>query len=107
MGETHEPYEYGGQIECSNQSRARARAFNTSGFNLREWKKQSDACSFLDEIIGILVSELAQLEQGTLCIVCGDHGECFGEDNCFGHGFYHPNVMAVPLGIFGINLNIH
>lgn len=28
--------------------------------------------------------------------VCGDHGECFGENGLWGHGFYHPKVMEVP-----------
>lgn len=33
----------------------------------------------------------------TFVCFMADHGECFGEDGCFGHGFYHPNVMSVPL----------
>jgi membrane-anchored protein YejM (alkaline phosphatase superfamily) len=28
--------------------------------------------------------------------ISGDHGECFGEDGLYGHGFYHPKVMEVP-----------
>lgn len=30
-------------------------------------------------------------------IICADHGECFGEDGLYGHAFYHPKVMEVPM----------
>lgn len=31
-------------------------------------------------------------------VMFGDHGECFTEqDGVFGHGFYHPSVMEVPM----------
>lgn len=33
----------------------------------------------------------------TLVCFCSDHGDCFGEDGYYGHGFYHPKVMEVPL----------
>lgn len=29
-------------------------------------------------------------------LMVGDHGETFGEDGLYGHGFYHPKVMEVP-----------
>jgi hypothetical protein len=29
--------------------------------------------------------------------IMGDHGECFGEDGLWGHGFHHEKVMEVPL----------
>ncbi|MCI5148405.1 MAG: hypothetical protein D3916_03245 [Candidatus Electrothrix sp. MAN1_4] len=29
--------------------------------------------------------------------IFSDHGECFGEDGLFGHGFYHPKVHEVPM----------
>lgn len=29
--------------------------------------------------------------------IMGDHGECFGENGLYGHGFYHPKVMEVPM----------
>jgi hypothetical protein len=35
----------------------------------------------------------------TLYIVCGDHGEEFGEGGRFGHGHVHDTVMTVPLWI--------
>jgi len=32
-----------------------------------------------------------------MLIVCGDHGECFGENMYWGHGYSIPPVMEVPL----------
>lgn len=29
-------------------------------------------------------------------MLLSDHGECFGEDELWGHGFYHPKIMEVP-----------
>lgn len=29
-------------------------------------------------------------------MLLSDHGECFGEDDLWGHGFYHPKIMEVP-----------
>ena len=33
-------------------------------------------------------------------VMCGDHGDCLGENGLWGHGFYHPKVMEVPMAIF-------
>jgi hypothetical protein len=30
-------------------------------------------------------------------LVCGDHGDCWGEDGLWEHGVYHPKVLEVPL----------
>lgn len=35
--------------------------------------------------------------------IMGDHGDCMGEDDCFGHGFYHPKIMEVPMISLEIN----
>jgi len=29
-------------------------------------------------------------------LILSDHGECFGENGLWGHGFYHPKVMEIP-----------
>jgi hypothetical protein len=29
--------------------------------------------------------------------IMSDHGECFGENGLWGHGFYHPKVMEIPM----------
>lgn len=33
-------------------------------------------------------------------VLTADHGECLGEDGLFGHGFYHPKIMEVPIASF-------
>jgi arylsulfatase A-like enzyme len=38
-------------------------------------------------------------------VMCGDHGDCFGEEGLYGHGFYHPKVMQVPMAIFESKAN--
>ena len=45
--------------------------------------------SFTDAEIGRLLAGLAQagLDQDTLVVVMGDHGECFGEQDCWLHGW--------------------
>jgi glucan phosphoethanolaminetransferase (alkaline phosphatase superfamily) len=47
-------------------------------------------------------AQLARLFEGlrdsaAIVIVCGDHGEEFGEGGRFGHGHPHPAVMTVPM----------
>jgi len=105
FGETHDPYEHGGQIPPSEISRARA-TFNSvrsSDFDRPNWIKQVRSCEFLDERVGLIAEWLRKLPRATIVVLCADHGECFGEDGLHGHGFYHPKVMEVPLAIFAIN----
>jgi len=102
IGETHEPYEYGKDIKVSLVSRARMRAFENIGYQFEEHKKQILALEYVDGIMPKLFAHLNQNYRRSLVIVCGDHGDCFGEDGKYGHGFYHEKVMEVPLGIFVI-----
>lgn len=108
FGETHEPYHHGGQIPGNEISRARATARRKlpTGFDNENWLKQISSCEFLDGRIGYLIDRLKDYSRGTVVVLCADHGECFGEDELYGHGFYHPKVMEVPLGIFAINYNL-
>lgn len=99
IGETHEPYECGGLIHPSLESRARMRAFQSTGFQVGEYRQQVNCCRFIDEELGRLLQILESMERKTVLVICGDHGECFGEDGLYGHGFFHPRVMEVPLGI--------
>jgi hypothetical protein len=32
-------------------------------------------------------------------IICADHGDCWDEDNLWGHGMHHEKVLEVPLVI--------
>jgi len=69
--------------------------FNTTKQNIRE-------CSLADQVTALeyvdchLWSILNRCARPTQVYITGDHGECFGEDGQWGHGFYHPCVMTVP-----------
>lgn len=102
IGETHDPYEYGKPITPSLVSRARMRAFKDDGFLLEDFNKQVSAIEFVDSALEPLLNKLGEDSNKTLVILCSDHGDCFGEDGYYGHGFYHPKVMEVPLGIFEV-----
>lgn len=106
IGETHEPFEFGNKInESVFLQRERMKKFEDCGFETEMHKKQIKAVDFIDNELADLFSFLRNLDNNTLIVLCGDHGECFGEDGLYGHGFYHPKVMEVPLGIFKIKTN--
>jgi hypothetical protein len=43
---------------------------------------------------------LSLMAPGTVGVVCGDHGDCMGEDGLWGHNVAHPKVFEVPYGEF-------
>lgn len=102
IGETHEPYKFGGNIEEVLISRARMRAFDDIGFLKREHEMQIESLEYVDGKLKHLFDYIQANKRPAIVVVCGDHGECFGEDGLYGHGFYHPKVMEVPLCIFKI-----
>lgn len=103
FGETHEPYKYGGKITESLESRARVRGFKNNGFLLHELNMQVECCEYLDTKVRVILESLSALRSSSLVLFCSDHGECFGEDSLYGHGFYHPKIMEVPLGMCLVN----
>jgi membrane-anchored protein YejM (alkaline phosphatase superfamily) len=70
-------------------------------FDEELWRRQVECISYLDARIGDLLDGLGNA--GITVAICSDHGECFGEDGLYGHGFYHPKIMEVPLLIFRMN----
>lgn len=102
FGETHAPYQFHTNHRIPDSATSRARCVYGK-FDDEGWNDQVRCCEYLDTQIALLISELRMSERTTIVIICGDHGECFGEDGLFGHGFYHPKIMEVPLAIFEIN----
>jgi len=39
---------------------------------------------------------LSRFREATV-VVCGDHGDAWGEDGLWEHGIHHPAVLEVPL----------
>ena len=103
VGETHDPYEFGGRIAPTLGARQRMRAQLSIGYLASEHLKQKYACEWAVERITDLLADIQETGAPYLVVVFSDHGECFGEDDCHGHGFFHKLVVEVPLGIFGIN----
>ena len=59
----------------------------------RSVQGQIKALEYVDNLI---VKFIKLFSANTDFFICGDHGECFGEDDMWGHSFYHEKVMAVP-----------
>ncbi len=57
-------------------------------------ERQVDAVRYVDTLMPLL---RALVPPGTWLTVTADHGECFGEEDYFGHGpIQHPAVFEVP-----------
>lgn len=103
FGETHDPYEYTpAPVTYPRISRPRQLDGEPTEFDHDGFHRQIKCCEFLDKRVGEILTYLQGLERSTVVVLCGDHGECFGEDNLIGHGFYHPKVMEVPVAIFEV-----
>ncbi|HXY28696.1 MAG TPA: sulfatase-like hydrolase/transferase [Acidimicrobiales bacterium] len=106
FGETHAPYRYEGKRgSCPVDVRARVMKWppveqGLVGADCEAFAHQVEAAEFLDRQLGIL---LEWLPDDTVVVLCADHGECFGEDGYWGHGFNHPQVLDVPMSVFRVD----
>ncbi len=95
VGETHLPYWHAeadwprGENLCL--------PFDPQGTNdaAKCRARQSSSLAYVDGTIASLL-EAISLEE-THVLICGDHGDCWGEDGLWGHGITHEMVMTVPL----------
>ena len=55
--------------------------------------RQRLCCEFAD---GMLRNLIAAFLQSTI-LICGDHGDCWGEDGLWEHGVSHRCTLTVPL----------
>jgi len=60
---------------------------------------QIAALAYVDEQLGRLFNHLKQRSK-TFCIICSDHGTCYGEDGYQGHKLAHEVVLTVPYSQF-------
>jgi arylsulfatase A-like enzyme len=106
FGETHAPYDYAGKrSRCPVDVFARRvvwppREQGPVGRDNAAFAHQVEAAEFLDRQLGRLLSGVPRC---TIVVLCADHGDCFGEDGYWGHGFNHPKVLEVPLAIFRLD----
>jgi glucan phosphoethanolaminetransferase (alkaline phosphatase superfamily) len=47
--------------------------------------------------VDLLLEPLLKAFSESTVLICADHGDCWGEDGLWEHGFYHPKVLEVPL----------
>jgi hypothetical protein len=106
--ETHCPYDFGDGYMSEEVGRTIRDAQSLWGFKTREAAARPVAPArlrslqlaqawALEAVEPKLESLIARLAKPLLVVVCGDHGECFGEDGQWGHGYPHAAVMDVPL----------
>jgi hypothetical protein len=91
VGETHQPYWHEGAAWEIDKGPCRAYEEGNDADECR-WKQR--AC--LEFVDTHLAPVLERFEQ-TNALVCADHGDAWGEDGLWGHGFNHPKVFEVPL----------
>lgn len=91
IGETHLPYYYEGAPWHSSNSPCVP--FSNKN-NAVECRRRQRAClEFVDRMLKPLLNAFS----GASTIVCADHGDCWGEDGLWEHGFHHQKVLEVPL----------
>jgi Sulfatase len=95
--ETHEPYSHG-DITYTMPARYQEHKLGHGPVSVSEFaelhRRQMTALEYIDAALARLIAHVAS---STIIVFTSDHGECFGEDNFFGHGFLHPKVVEVPL----------
>ena len=112
FGETHFPYRLDGQMGLEDEAEARSLRGRATidekqdhGFDEAMWRLQVTATEFLDERMGELLAFFAEIGRYVTVVMCADHGECFGEQGFYGHGFFHTKVLEVPMAIFNFDPN--
>jgi hypothetical protein len=91
IGETHVPYWHAGASWSPDDNPCQP--FQTVDRSAECRSRQTACLEFVDWEIGDL---LARHLGGTI-VVCGDHGDCWGEDGLWEHGIMHPMTTTVPL----------
>ncbi len=91
IGETHVPYYYEGAPWHLEDNPCVPFSDRNDARECRHRQKAS-----LEYVDRILAPVLEMFRGGTI-VICADHGDCWGEDGLWEHGFYHEKVLEVPL----------
>ena len=95
FGTTHRPYNAPNVRDKAHVPKS-GTGLN-SVYNAGLHHRQVLCLEYLDGIMADVIDWLSTLKLPTVVCFCADHGDCFGEDGCYGHAFYHPKVMEIPL----------
>jgi predicted kinase len=94
VGETHVPYWHQGAPWFREDNPCRPFAGDAN--DAAACRRRQRAClEHADAVLGPLLAAF----QGATVLVCGDHGDCWGEDGLWEHGVWHEKTMEVPLWV--------
>jgi len=91
VGETHVPYWHEGA--AWDRGTVTCRAFAEGNDRTESARRQGECLRFVDRALGPMLAAFANAN----IMVCGDHGDAWGEDGAWEHGFHHPKVLEVPM----------
>jgi hypothetical protein len=91
VGETHVPYYFNGATWGPDDNPCIP--FQTANRLAECRQRQQLCCEFAD---GMLRNLIAAFLESTI-LICGDHGDCWGEDGLWEHGVSHRCTLTVPL----------
>jgi hypothetical protein len=91
VGETHVPYYHEGAAWSSEDNPCVPFADTNDAAECR--RRQTACLEWVDAELGGLIERF----DGANALVCGDHGDAWGEDGVWEHGVSHPKVLEVPL----------
>ena len=91
VGETHVPYWFAGAPWPASDNPCKPFQERDRSAECRE--RQRLCCEFVDGRLHALLEAFAD----STVLICGDHGDCWGEDGLWEHGISHPATLQVPL----------
>ena len=92
LGETHIPYWHEGASWRWQDNPCDP--YETDANDAAECRRRQLAClEYVDSALGPLLQSFARAS----VLVCADHGDAWGEDGLWSHGFFHEKVLEVPL----------
>ncbi|MBI4467140.1 MAG: hypothetical protein HY656_06930 [Acidobacteria bacterium] len=93
VGETHVPYYHQGAAWPPEQNPCLNLNPNNTNDTARCRLQQRACLEFADRQLAPILERFRQAN----ILICADHGDCWGEDDLWAHGFHHPKVLEVPL----------
>lgn len=91
VGETHVPYYFDGAPWAREDNPCVPFQAVDRSADCR--RRQTAALEFVDGALAPLLESFA----AATILLCGDHGDCWGEDGLWEHGISHPMTLTVPL----------
>ncbi len=91
VGETHTPYWHEGAAWSRDDNPCLP--FQQVDRSQDCADRQASCLAYLDDVLAPLLRMFA----GSTILVCGDHGDCWGEDGVWEHGIPHPAALTVPM----------